>query len=105
MCLMLIFFIFIFLWRVCHEILPTKANLCKRKIILDSLCLICGLADETSFHILWECPSARDVWSGYGKKLQKSSFGGPTSCHGVKKIFGCYDEEEIHLFVTLARKI
>ena len=32
-----------FLWRACNEILPTKANLCRRKIMNDLNCSICGL--------------------------------------------------------------
>jgi hypothetical protein len=32
-----------FLWKACHEILPTKANLCRRKVTTDALCPICGL--------------------------------------------------------------
>jgi hypothetical protein len=27
-----------FLWRACHDILPTRVNLCARKIITDPLC-------------------------------------------------------------------
>jgi hypothetical protein len=50
------------MWKACQNILPTKDNLVKRKIIQDPLCLICGLESKTSFHILWDCPSARDVW-------------------------------------------
>jgi hypothetical protein len=51
-----------FLWRACHEILPTRKNLQQRKIIDDPLCPICGLEEETAVHILWECPTAQDVW-------------------------------------------
>jgi hypothetical protein len=50
------------MWRACQNILPTKDNLVKRKIIQDPFCPICGLEQEISFHILWDCPSARDVW-------------------------------------------
>ncbi|XP_059436088.1 uncharacterized protein LOC132169016 [Corylus avellana] len=84
---------------------PTKANLCKRKVITDPYCPICGLAEETSIHILWECPSARDVWSGCGRKLQKSSFGGPSFCHVAEEIFKRCEVAEINIFVGLARKI
>lgn len=94
-----------FLWRACKEILPTKGNLCKRKLLDDPLCPICGLIAETSLHILWECPSARDVWYASGRKLQKSSIGGPTFCHVVNEIFNSYGEDEIKLFVDLVRKI
>jgi hypothetical protein len=51
-----------FLWRACHEILPTKHNLFKRKITSDPLCPICGLADETSLHILFFAALVRRIW-------------------------------------------
>lgn len=59
------------LWRTCHEILPTRSNLHKRKIIEDPLCPLCGRAPETVSHILWRCPSAMDAWSVGRVKLQK----------------------------------
>ena len=36
-----------FIWRACHDILPTRANLFKRKILTDPLCLFCGAEAET----------------------------------------------------------
>jgi hypothetical protein len=93
-----------FMWRACHEILPTKYNLFKQKIVSDPLCPICGLENETSLHILWECSSARDVWSSCGKTLQTSTWAGPTFSHIVKEIFAC-EEEVIKQFVALVRKI
>ena len=50
-----------FIWRACKEILPTKQNLYRRKVGKDAMCPICGCEDETSFHIIWDCPSARDA--------------------------------------------
>jgi hypothetical protein len=60
-----------FLWWACHDILPTKEPLYRRKVATDALCPICALEEETCFHILWSCPSARDVWSGNTKKFHK----------------------------------
>ena len=42
-----------FLWQACNYILPTCENLCKKKIITDFLCPLCGLVIESVFHILW----------------------------------------------------
>lgn len=42
-----------FMWRACHDILPTRENLMKRKIASDPLCPICSLEVETVSHILW----------------------------------------------------
>lgn len=62
----------VFMWRACNNALPMKANMAKRKIVLDPLCSICGLEVETMGHILWSCLVARDTWGMCGRKLQKS---------------------------------
>jgi hypothetical protein len=67
-----------FLWKACHKILPTKVSLFKRKVVTETMCPICNLDEETCFHILWNCPSARDVWSGSLKKFHKNNSCGPT---------------------------
>lgn len=64
-----------FLWKACHDdILPTRENLHRRKIIDDPARPICGLEAETTFHILWQCPSAMDVWCEGLRIFQKRSF-------------------------------
>ena len=50
-----------FAWRACHDILPTKENLCKRRILLDSTCEECGSASESSGHLFWSCPRAKRI--------------------------------------------
>jgi ribonuclease HI len=94
-----------FLWRACHDILPTRENLHKRKIIDDPMCPICGREVETSFHILWQCPSAMDVWSMGNLKFQKSAFKGPCFSQVVAGMFSKCSPEEIQQFVGLARRI
>jgi hypothetical protein len=42
-----------FLWRACHECLPTRDNLWYKKIINDPSCPICMRETETTFHALW----------------------------------------------------
>jgi hypothetical protein len=51
----------IFLWRACHDILPTRENLHKRKIIEEPSCPVCGLEVESRLHILWSCELTKDV--------------------------------------------
>lgn len=54
----------IFLWKICHDILPVKANLHRRKVAQSNLCQICKLGAETSEHSLLLCPWTRPVWFG-----------------------------------------
>ena len=58
-------------WRACNDILPTKLNLSKRRIIDDAMCPICMRFLESAIYALWECEAAKDVWSGSLKILQK----------------------------------
>ena len=41
-----------FAWRACKSVLPTKVNLCSRKILTDPTCEDCGLDAETNGHVL-----------------------------------------------------
>ena len=50
-----------FAWRASKNILSMKDNLYRRKIIEDSLCVVCGCEPECSGHILWDCEKAREV--------------------------------------------
>ncbi|XP_059431505.1 uncharacterized protein LOC132165008 [Corylus avellana] len=94
-----------FLWKACHNILLTRENLYKRKIISDPLCPVCGLEVETGFHILWQCASAMDVWAMGHKIFQKSYFAGPEFLQVVTSLFESCSQEVLCQFVGLARRI
>jgi hypothetical protein len=40
----------VFMWRTCHDILPTMVNLFKRKVVKTPLCPCCKLEEETIIH-------------------------------------------------------
>nr|GEX17063.1 RNA-directed DNA polymerase, eukaryota, reverse transcriptase zinc-binding domain protein [Tanacetum cinerariifolium] len=51
-------------WRVCLDKLPTRANLSLRGIDIPLIaCPICNSAVESSSHIFFVCPLARQVWT------------------------------------------
>jgi hypothetical protein len=62
-----------FVWRACLNILPTKANLKKKKITSDGFCPICESDAESTIHALWECPAANDVWLSSNLRVHKMS--------------------------------
>jgi hypothetical protein len=62
-----------FLWRACHNLLPTKVNLLRRGIVDSSVCPIYDLECESLVHILWSCPLVSDVWV-QAKKSFRNSF-------------------------------
>lgn len=94
-----------FIWRACHNILLTKERLHRKKITQDPHCPLCGLEAETSFHILWNCPSARDVWGACGRKIQKRVFEGLEFIQVMEGIITSCEEDDINLFGRVARKI
>ncbi|XP_041011395.1 uncharacterized protein LOC121255185 [Juglans microcarpa x Juglans regia] len=61
-----------FLWRSAWDILPTRVNLHKMKIIDSPMCPICLTHPENVSHVLWTCKAAQDVWSNSSRRLQKS---------------------------------
>lgn len=40
----------LFLWRACNEVLPTKSNLYKRKVVSVPDCPMCGIEVEMAGH-------------------------------------------------------
>lgn len=67
-----------FLWRACNDSLPTKFNLCKRKIVQDSTCSLCQWEPETIFHALWGSDEFLGVWQKHFPGLHSVGFA-PTS--------------------------
>ena len=51
-----------FAQRASRNILPTKANLCHRKVLDDPICEACGVAAEFGGHVFWDCDQAREIW-------------------------------------------
>ncbi|XP_059453388.1 uncharacterized protein LOC132183934 [Corylus avellana] len=94
-----------FMWRACHDLLPTRNNLVRKKITIDPMCLICGREVETTFHIIWACSSLMDVWSGGSRTFQKFI---PLSSDLLLLAEGIYqkcEREEFTIFVETLRKI
>ena len=52
----------VFGWRRAGQnILPTRVNLARLRIIVDDNCELCKMAPETGLRVLWECMSSS--WS------------------------------------------
>ena len=62
-----------FIWRACSNNLPTRDILHRRKVHVTEVCGLCQQTPETTRHILWECPLARNVWALVKGKIQKYS--------------------------------
>lgn len=53
----------IFFWKVLSNILPVRARLITKGVVIDYQCPICASHEESSIHLLFMCPFARQVWS------------------------------------------
>ncbi|PWA77668.1 reverse transcriptase domain, Reverse transcriptase zinc-binding domain protein [Artemisia annua] len=50
-------------WRALRDRLPTRWNLSKKGIELNSLlCPICNQSPELIDHVLWNCPLTYEIW-------------------------------------------
>ena len=94
-----------FLWRACNTILPTKDNLKRRKVIEEDSCIFCCGAIETTYHILWGCPSSQDVWCASGRTLQKRNTGGENFGELVEMLMERLEKDELELFAMISKSI
>jgi hypothetical protein len=94
-----------FTWHACHDILPTKSNLLKRKVIEEDICPCCNLENETLFHAIWLCLVAQDVWGDSKSCFQKCSMLCISFKYLFEKCMSRFSKEDMELFVNIARKI
>ena len=55
-----------FVWRACHDILPTKYNLKRRQVLTEEVCAECNLGSKTTGHVFWSCLRAQKIWTCSG---------------------------------------
>jgi hypothetical protein len=94
-----------FIWKACKNLLPTKENLFRRRVVGDQICLICTFEIELVLHILWECPAAVDVWSSGSRSLQKCSGGAVSLSSVLETLMRRCSSVDIELWAVLARKL
>ncbi|XP_075640643.1 uncharacterized protein LOC142612431 [Castanea sativa] len=94
-----------FIWRACLDVLPTKANLARRKVRIDDRCSICCQQSETTCHILWECPLARNVWALVRGKLQKSNSATVNFLMLARQMMERLDKKELEVWSITAWSI
>ncbi|XP_041007557.1 uncharacterized protein LOC121252140 [Juglans microcarpa x Juglans regia] len=61
----------LFLWKAGNNLLPTKENLFKRKVVEDKRCPVCSAETETIMHALWVYPATNDIWAEVRGCVQK----------------------------------
>jgi hypothetical protein len=51
-----------FLWRFAHNSLPTRMNIQRKGVELDTRCPVCNRVDEYGGHIFLQCKFVKQVW-------------------------------------------
>jgi hypothetical protein len=94
-----------FSWQACNDLLPTRENLCKKRVTDDGKCHVCLVEDETTCHVLWKCPATRDVWGGDSSLFQKCAWEGCKFMHLFEYCSHRFNREVLVLMAVIARKI
>ncbi|XP_042954503.1 uncharacterized protein LOC122290886 [Carya illinoinensis] len=94
-----------FLWKACHDLLPTRLNLFKKRVIECNKCPVCENEVETTIHAVWCCPAASDVWAESDSPVQKWAVTELEFIELWKKLNSSLDEDEIELVACTLRGI
>jgi hypothetical protein len=60
-----------FLWKAGSNILPTRQNLERRRVVDNDERTMCNGELESIIHALWTCPATQDVWGACDVRIQK----------------------------------
>lgn len=52
----------VFWRRVLHNSLPSKSELKRRHVAMESFCEMCGDPNESLYHVFFQCPVAKRLW-------------------------------------------
>jgi ribonuclease HI len=94
-----------FLWRTCNDILPNRKNLFKRRVSDDDKCPWCNLKEETTAHVIWFCPAAKDVWNAGLSIFHKCAFVEHSFMDIFQLCLGRFSRDEMDYFAAIARRI
>ncbi|XP_075675254.1 uncharacterized protein LOC142644553 [Castanea sativa] len=85
-------------WRVCTDILPTRANLVRRRVISEAKCPLCLREVESTIHAIWGCAAVQDIWAGSCRKLQKRCVASTDLLQLMEYLVDKLMTEEVELF-------
>ena len=91
-----------FAWRACHEILPTVANMTRRKVLNDDKCSVCTRETESTINALWDCAAVQDIWARSSRKLHKARHCQTNMMHLMEELLERLNQDELELFWTHA---
>ncbi|KAL2904116.1 hypothetical protein RDABS01_002826 [Bienertia sinuspersici] len=93
-----------FLWRLCTATLPLKTRLRARHLVEEASCPWCGQAEETMFHLFFECVKSRTLWVDCECGAMRCADSSNTLCDIMKswrKIEGKVKQRGVYLMWAL----
>ncbi|XP_042958006.1 uncharacterized protein LOC122293492 [Carya illinoinensis] len=95
----------LFIWRAANNLLPTKENLYKRKVIEEKSCLMCEVEEETIMHVLWECPAANNLWGNDESCVKKWARSESNFMSLWEKLMDRLHKNQLEEMTVLLRKV
>uniref|UniRef100_A0A0A8ZJV0 Reverse transcriptase zinc-binding domain-containing protein n=1 Tax=Arundo donax TaxID=35708 RepID=A0A0A8ZJV0_ARUDO len=91
-----------FLWRLAHDILPTRMNIRRRGMDVDTRCPVCMRFDEDGCHCFLKCKFARHCWQDMNLDHIQLILAGLESAEQVlHHILGLEEIEQIKICVLM----
>ncbi|KAK3198084.1 hypothetical protein Dsin_021499 [Dipteronia sinensis] len=95
----------IFVWKACHDWIPTMVNIARRGVPTDGLCGSCMNSNETTLPSLWDCDKLKHIrgewWHGRNPLRSKYSNFFDLDCD----ISCLVNSEEMEFFYVLVWRI
>ncbi|KAG5399911.1 hypothetical protein IGI04_014518 [Brassica rapa subsp. trilocularis] len=91
-----------FLWRVLSGALAVKSQLQSRGIQLDPICPVCHQEPETICHMLFQCPSSREVWETSQFPLPPAGWSPNSVFLNLHYLISCSQKQSIGTSVRLS---
>ena len=91
-----------FVWRACHNVLPTKCNLVRWNIINLEVCELCNEGQEDVLHALWQRWVVESVWSCHSWAQQAVNPPPLTFCDLFDRFLQVTDDFRKEIFAVAA---
>jgi hypothetical protein len=94
-----------FVWKVGHNLLPTKENLHIKHVMQDPLCPVCQMETESVGHILWSYRSSQAMWQGSTRRIHKLSIHESDGMLLLQQLKEKLEEDEFIVAIVVAQLI
>ncbi|KAM0879781.1 hypothetical protein ACQ4PT_034008 [Festuca glaucescens] len=92
----------IFLWRLAHNSLPTRMNIQRKRVELDTRCPMCYRLNEDGGHLFLRCKKVKQVWRALQlEDVRLSLIGAPTPAVVLEQILSLPSDRSNLVLVLL----